>query len=38
MDIRYYIGIDVSKATLGWAVFDGQAIVLQTQSPNRNGL
>lgn len=34
MDIRYYIGIDVSKATLDWAVFDGQAIVLQTQSPN----
>jgi hypothetical protein len=37
MDIRYYIGIDVSKATLDWAVFDGQTIVLQTQSPNRHG-
>lgn len=34
MDIRYYIGIDVSKATLDWAVFDGTTIVLQTQSPN----
>jgi transposase len=34
MDIRYYIGIDVSKATLDWAVFDGTSIVLQTQSPN----
>ncbi len=34
MDIRYFIGIDVSKATLDWAVFDGQAIVLQTQLPN----
>jgi transposase len=34
MDIRYYIGIDVSKATLDWAVFDGKAIVMQTQSSN----
>lgn len=34
MDIRYYIGIDVSKATLDWAVFDGKSIVLQTQLPN----
>jgi transposase len=34
MTIRYFIGIDVSKATLDWAVFDGQTIVLQTQSVN----
>lgn len=34
MDVRYYIGIDVSKATLDWAVLDGTSIVLQTQSPN----
>lgn len=34
MDIHYYIGIDVSKATLDWAVFDGKNVVLQTQSPN----
>lgn len=34
MDIRYYIGIDVSKATLDWAVFDGKTVILQTQSLN----
>lgn len=34
MDIRYYIGVDVSKATLDWAVFNGQALVLQTQGAN----
>src|SRR5919199_2074667 len=39
MDIRYYIGIDISKATaladrLDWAVFDGKATVLQTQTEN----
>lgn len=34
MEINYYIGVDVSKATLDWAVFDGQSIVLQTQLPN----
>lgn len=34
MDIHYYMGIDVSKATLDWAVFDGKTVVLQTQSPN----
>lgn len=34
MAIRYYIGIDVSKATLDWAVFDGTTIALQAQSPN----
>ncbi|MBN8820556.1 MULTISPECIES: IS110 family transposase [unclassified Spirosoma] len=34
MDVQYYIGIDVSKATLDWAVFNGKTIVLQTQSLN----
>lgn len=34
MDIRYFIGVDISKATLDWAVFDGQTIVLQSQSAN----
>ena len=34
MDIRYFIGVDISKDTLDWAVFDGKAIVLQTQSVN----
>lgn len=34
MDIRYFIGIDVSKSTLDWAVFDGRTIVSQSQSPN----
>ena len=34
MDVRYYIGIDISKATLDWAVFDGKTIVLQSQSAN----
>lgn len=34
MEIRYFIGIDVSKATLDWAVFDGKAFVMQMQSPN----
>lgn len=39
MEIRYYIGIDVSKATLDWAVFNGKTIILQTQSPNsENGI
>ena len=34
MDIRYFIGVDISKATLDWAVFDGKTIVLQSQSAN----
>lgn len=34
MDIRYYIGIDVSKSTLDWAVYANQRIVWQTQSEN----
>ena len=34
MDIRYFIGVDVSKATLDWAVFDGKTTVLQIQSAN----
>lgn len=34
MDTRYFIGVDISKATLDWAVFDGKTIVLQSQSAN----
>ena len=34
MDIRFFIGIDISKATLDWAVFDGKSVVLQAQSDN----
>ena len=34
MDIRYFIGVDISKATLDWAVFDGKTTVLQSQSAN----
>ena len=34
MDIYYFVGVDISKATLDWAVFDGKTIVLQTQSEN----
>ncbi len=34
MDIRCFIGIDVSKATPDWAVFDGKKIVFQSQSLN----
>ena len=34
MDICYFIGVDVSKATLDWAVFDGKTILLQSQSEN----
>ena len=34
MDIRYFIGVDISKTTLDWAVFDGKTVVLQSQSTN----
>ena len=34
MDIRYFIGIDIAKATLDWAVYDGQKVVLQTSTAN----
>ena len=34
MDIRYFIGIDISKATLAWAVYYQQGICLQFQMPN----
>ena len=34
MAIRYFIGVDVSKATLDWAVFEGKITVFQTQSDN----
>ncbi len=34
MDIRYFIGIDIAKATLDWAVYDGKKMVRQTSTPN----
>ena len=34
MDIRYYVGIDIAKATLDWAVYDGTKMVLQTSTTN----
>ena len=34
MDIQYFIGVDIAKGTLDWAVFDGKSIVLQTHSAN----
>lgn len=34
MDIHHYIGIDISKATLDWAVFDGKVLVWQTTTLN----
>lgn len=37
MDIRYYVGIDIAKATLDWAIHDGKTIVLQTSTPNTIG-
>lgn len=34
MDIRYFIGIDIAKATLDWAVYDSKKVVFQTSTPN----
>lgn len=34
MDIRYFVGIDISKNTLDWAVFEAKSIVLQINTPN----
>lgn len=34
MTTQFYIGVDVSKATLDWAVSDGKTIILQTQCVN----
>lgn len=34
MDIFYFIGIDIAKSTLDWAVYDGKKTVLQTGTPN----
>ena len=34
MDILHYIGIDVSKNTLDWAVYANKSIIWQTQSEN----
>jgi transposase len=34
MEIHYYVGIDIAKATLDWAVYTSKGIVLQTTTPN----
>ena len=34
MDIHHYIGIDVSKNTLDWAVYANKHVIWQTQSEN----
>lgn len=34
MQIHYYVGIDVSKNTLDWAVYNEKHIVWQAQSEN----
>jgi transposase len=34
MDIQYFIGVDIAKSTLDWAVFNGKTIVFQTHSAN----
>jgi len=34
MDIRYFVGIDISKATLDWAAYHQHGICLQIQTPN----
>ena len=34
MDICHFIGIDVSKNTLDWAVYANKGIIWQTQSEN----
>jgi transposase len=34
MNIHYYVGIDISKATLDWAVYGSKGIVLQTSTAN----
>lgn len=37
MEIRYFIGIDIAKATLDWAVYDGKKMILQTSTANSVG-
>ena len=34
MDIRYFVGIDIAKASLDWVVYDGNKVVLQTNTAN----
>lgn len=34
MDIHHYSGMDIPKATLDWAVFEGKALVWQTTTLN----
>ena len=34
MDIHYYVGIDIAKATLDWAVYGSKGVVFQTTTAN----
>ena len=34
MDFCYFIGIDIAKDTLDWAVFTQQGVQLNTHTPN----
>jgi transposase len=34
MDIRYYVGIDIAKDSLDWAVYGNKKVLLQTTTPN----
>ena len=34
MDFRYFIGIDIAKDTLDWAVYTQQGLPLSTHTPN----
>lgn len=36
LTITHFVGIDIAKATLDWAVHDGKTIVFQTSTPNTN--
>lgn len=34
MDFHYYVGIDIAKTTLDWAVYSQQGVLLRTHTPN----
>lgn len=34
MDILYFIGIDIAKTSLDWAIYDGKKVVFQTSTVN----
>lgn len=34
MDILYFIGIDIAKTSLDWAIYDGKKVVFQTGTVN----